>query len=81
MRLNMRKRRLALKLSQEEVASKANMARAVYSHIEVGRSKNPSIEQMESISKALKVKPDINFFRDFSDETEQSSEQQTGTEA
>lgn len=79
MRLNMRKRRLDLEMSQEEVANKAGMARAVYSHIEVGRSKNPSIEQMESISKALKVKPDINFFRDFSDKTEQIHDQSTGT--
>jgi len=74
LRWNMRRRRLELKKSQEEVATLANMARAVYSHIEVGRNKNPSIEQMESISKALKVKPDINFFRDFGDKTEQNSD-------
>ncbi|HBC94329.1 MAG TPA: XRE family transcriptional regulator [Pelotomaculum sp.] len=69
----MRKRRVELGLSQEEVANMADMARAVYSHIEVGRNKNPSIAQMESIAKALKVKPDINFFRDFCDEMEQTS--------
>ncbi len=74
MRLYMRNRRVELEMSQEQTAVLANMSRAVYSHIETGRNKNPSIEQMESIAKALKVKPDINFFRDFCDEMEQIHE-------
>lgn len=70
----MRSRRLELEMSQEETAMLANMSRGVYGHIESGRSKNLSIEQMEGIARALKVKPDINFFRDFSYEVEQIDE-------
>lgn len=70
MRKAMRKRRDALNLSQQEVADNSNMSRANYSHIERGRSE-PNIEQMISIAKVLKVKPDVNFFKDFCDELEQ----------
>lgn len=78
----MRNRRLKLKMSQEKASELSGMSRAVYSHIETGRNKNPSIEQMESIARALKVKPDINFFRNYCDKTEQSFEtkQATGTD-
>jgi len=70
MRKIMRKRRNELRLSQQEVAERAELSRANYSHIERGRSE-PNLEQMISIAKVLKVKPDANFFKDFCDKTEQ----------
>lgn len=79
MRTKMLKRRKALKLTQEDVAKRAGMTRANYAHIERGRH-NPSIEQMKSIAKALKVKPDLDFFENDCDETyhpNMDDEQQT----
>lgn len=71
MRTQMLNRRKALKLTQEDVAKRAGMTRANYAHIERGRH-NPSIDQMKEIAKALKVKPDLNFFEKNCDETYQS---------
>lgn len=75
MRNAMRNRRSELNLSQQEVADKSSMSRANYSHIERGRSE-PNIEQMISIAKVLKVKPDANFFKDYCDITEQNEKEQ-----
>ncbi|MGG1249936.1 helix-turn-helix transcriptional regulator [Brevibacillus agri] len=72
MRTKMLNRRKALKLTQEDVAKRAGMTRANYAHIERGRH-NPSIEQMKVIAKALKVKPDLNFFEKDCDESYQSN--------
>lgn len=73
MRQHIRNRRLKLKLSQREVGKLAGMTRANYSHVESGRNKNLSIDQMEAIAKALKTRATINFFRDYCDGMEQSS--------
>ncbi|WP_285861397.1 helix-turn-helix transcriptional regulator [Brevibacillus sp. MER 51] len=54
-------RRKYLGMTQQDVADLAGMTRSNYAHIERGRH-NPSIDQMKSISKALKVKVDVNFF-------------------
>lgn len=70
MRKKMRERRLLLKLSQQEVAERAGLTRVNYSSIERGRTE-PNIEQMEAIAKALKVTPNINFFKDYCDDMEQ----------
>lgn len=70
MRKHMRERREQLKLSQQEVADRAGLTRGNYSHIERGRNE-PNLDQMISIAKVLKVKPDANFFKDFCDDMEQ----------
>lgn len=61
MRINMRMRRIELGFSQQEVADKAGLSRANYSHIERGRSE-PNLNQMISIAKVLNVAPNANFF-------------------
>lgn len=67
MRLKMVTRRKELGLTQQEVADMSGMTRSNYAHIERGRH-NPSINQMKSITKSLKVKLDVNFFEVFCDE-------------
>ncbi len=51
-----RKRRLALGLSQEQLAHDADLHRAYIGQIERGE-KNIGIQNLEVIAKALKVKP------------------------
>ncbi|WYQ41279.1 helix-turn-helix transcriptional regulator [Bacillus sp. FSL W7-1321] len=68
MREKLRKRRLELGLTQNELADQLNMSRANYGHIERGRHE-PSLKQMALISKVLKVKLEINFFKNYCDET------------
>lgn len=64
MRTAIRNRRNELKISQAEVARRANMNRATYSHIEIGR-RRPNIEQALAISNALGIPPDLkNFIND-----------------
>ncbi len=63
----MASRRKFLGMTQQEAANLAGMKRSNYAHIERGRH-NPSISQMKAISKALKVKVDINFFENDCDE-------------
>lgn len=63
MRNLMRGRRIKLELTQQEVADRAGLSRANYSHIERGR-REPNLEQMISIAKVLKVEPNANFFAD-----------------
>lgn len=70
MRKIMRDRRIKLNLSQQEVADRAGLSRANYSHIERGRSE-PNLEQMVSIAKALKVEPNAKFFIAECDDMEQ----------
>lgn len=68
MRTLMREKRRELGLTQEQAAEKAGLSRSNYAHIERGRNE-PSIDQMESIAKALNIKnPSVNFFKDFCDE-------------
>lgn len=73
MRKYMRERREQLGLSQQFVADRANLTRANYSHIERGRNE-PNIKQMIAIAKALNVKANVNFFKDFCDKTDQKEQ-------
>ncbi|MGX7596334.1 helix-turn-helix transcriptional regulator [Planococcus plakortidis] len=70
MRTLMRDRRIKLELTQREVADRAGLSRANYSHIETGR-REPNLDQMISIAKVLKVEPNANFFADDCYDTEQ----------
>lgn len=71
MRINMRMRRIELGFSQQDVADKAGLSRANYSHIERGRSE-PNLNQMIAIAKVLKVAPNANFFTNECDVGEQN---------
>ncbi|MEB6549125.1 helix-turn-helix domain-containing protein [Heyndrickxia sporothermodurans] len=71
MRKQMRERRDQLGFSQQDVADRAGLSRANYSHIERGRTE-PNIEQMISIAEVLKVKPNVNFFKNYCDNMEQN---------
>lgn len=62
MRLRMKQRRLELGLTQQQVADKAGIKRAHYSHIERG-IRDLNLEQMESIAQALDIDFDGSFFR------------------
>ncbi|MCJ0932963.1 helix-turn-helix transcriptional regulator [Virgibacillus halodenitrificans] len=75
MRKKMRERRESLELSQQAVADRAGLTRVNYSSIERGRTE-PNIQQMVSIANVLKVKPNVNFFKDFCDDMEQKSKKQ-----
>lgn len=44
--------RMALNLTQEQVAKKANMARATYSNIEIGK-RTPSVPMAKKIAGAM----------------------------
>jgi len=50
------KRRLAIGLTQENLADKANLSRTHMGHIEQGR-RSPSLEVLNKIAKALKTTP------------------------
>jgi Predicted transcriptional regulators len=81
MRLMMISRRKKLGISQQVAAERAGMTRANYAHIERGRHE-PSIEQMESIAKALGIKrPEVNFFKNCCDETYQKDTTDRGPAA
>lgn len=71
-RIKMKQRRIELGLSQQDVADLTGMTRANYAHIERGRHE-PNLEQMEAIAKVLKVKGDINFFKNYCDESYQKT--------
>lgn len=71
----MKNRRLSLNFSQQDVADKIpDLTRGNYSSIERGRTE-PSLNQMIEISKVLKVKPEVNFFKDYCDDMEQKENQ------
>jgi transcriptional regulator with XRE-family HTH domain len=70
MRWGMRKRRIALGLTQAEVAKLAGLTRSHYSKIERGK-RDLNIDQVMSISKALNIPFDHNFFDLFRDKMEQ----------
>lgn len=70
MRWGIRKRRIALGLTQEEVAKRAGISRSHYCKIERGK-RDLNIDQLMSISNALHIPFDQNFFDLFRDETEQ----------
>ena len=72
MRKLMRERRDKLGLSQQEVADRAGLSRANYSHIERGR-REQNLKQMIGIAKVLKTNPDAYFFKDYCDEKEQKT--------
>lgn len=75
MRNNMKERREELGLSQQDVTDRIPfMTRTNYSSIERGRTE-PNIKQMIYIAKVLKVEPEINFFKDFCDETDQKQKE------
>lgn len=82
MRIRLRQKRELLGLSQQQVAAQIGMTRANYGHIETGRNE-PNMEQMEAIASALKVKPELNFFKNCCDKTEQEAsvleDQNSGT--
>ncbi|MBN2910802.1 helix-turn-helix transcriptional regulator [Polycladomyces sp. WAk] len=66
----MRKRRMALGLTQAEVAKRAGLTRSHYSKIERGK-RDLNIDQIMNISKALDIPFDQSFFDMFRDKTEQ----------
>lgn len=80
MRQAMRNRRIQLGLSQQKAAEKAKMTRGNYAHIERGRHE-PSIAQMELISKALGLEQvNINFFENNCDEMYRKLDRRIGTD-
>jgi transcriptional regulator with XRE-family HTH domain len=80
MRKLMLERRKMLGLSQQIVADRAGLTRSNYAHIERGRHE-PSLEQMECISKALNIKkPSLNFFKNYCDETYRNNKQAASQE-
>lgn len=60
MRTNMVNRRKKLRLTQEQVANKAGIARTTYTNIELG-DKNPSLAVALKIKQALKTDKDDIF--------------------
>ncbi|MEP2735819.1 MAG: helix-turn-helix transcriptional regulator [Erythrobacter sp.] len=53
---NVKRLRLAMRLSQEEFAHRASVHRTYVSDIELGK-RNPTIEIVEQLATALDVKP------------------------
>lgn len=53
---NVKRLRLAMGLSQEEFAHRADVHRTYVSDIELGK-RNPTIEIVEQLAVALKIKP------------------------
>lgn len=53
--LNLKRLRMAQKLSLQELADKIEASKAHIWDLETGRSKNPSIELLTALAKALKV--------------------------
>lgn len=60
MRINMINRRKKLRLTQEQVANKAGIARTTYTNIELG-DKNPSLAVALKIKEALRTDKDDIF--------------------
>ena len=55
---NIKKYRLKIGLSQDQLARKANMPYSTYLKIESGYTSNPSIQAVANIAKALGMKID-----------------------
>lgn len=62
MRLNLKIARIKKKLTQKELADIVGVSRDYVSSLENGRAKNPSIELMKNLSKALDVSVTELFF-------------------
>jgi transcriptional regulator with XRE-family HTH domain len=73
MRLILKQQRNKLGFTQEEVAKLSEMTRSYYGHIENGRKQNLSIEDMEVIAKALRIKPELKNFKIYCDNMEQNT--------
>jgi len=59
LRSKLKKYRKSAKMTQEDLAEKVNLSRAYIGYIEQGRN-TPSLETLEKIAKALRVKlPDL----------------------
>lgn len=54
--------RITKGITQQELADKADISRSYFSLIEVGKSKNPSIEIMKKISEILETPVQDLFF-------------------
>ena len=53
--MTLRELRLAVDLSQTEVAARAGLAQSTYSDIESGATPNPSTQSLQGVAKALGV--------------------------
>lgn len=60
--------RIKLGLKAQEVAKKCELSYTYYSKLENGRAKNPSMETMRKISKALGISVQELFFSDEEEE-------------
>lgn len=70
MRIQMRERRLKLKLTQEQVAKRAGVTRSAYAKYESG-IRGMNLMKAYKIAKALEVDFDGSFFAKESDVSEQ----------